>query len=56
VSARPSHVERISLRLYSLLAYFAPALLKFAQSRMSSIVSKATTRPVFGLGYMYTGP
>jgi len=31
VIARPSHVERISLRLYSLLVDFASALLRFAQ-------------------------
>jgi len=31
VNARPSHVERISLRLYSLLVDFASALLRFAQ-------------------------
>ena len=31
VNARPSHVERISLRFYSLLVDFASALLRFAQ-------------------------
>jgi len=31
VNASPSHVERISLRLYLLLVDFASALLRFAQ-------------------------
>jgi len=31
VNARPSHVERVSLRLYSLLVDYASAFLRFAQ-------------------------
>jgi len=31
MNARPSHVEHISLRLYSFLVDFASALLRFAQ-------------------------
>jgi len=31
VNARPSHVEHVSLRLYSFLVDFASALLRFAQ-------------------------
>jgi len=31
VNARPSHVEHVSLRLYSLLEDFASAFLRFAQ-------------------------
>jgi len=31
VNARPSHVEHVGLRLYSLVEDFASALLRFAQ-------------------------
>jgi len=35
VNARPSHVEHISLRLYSFLVDFASALLRFAQIQIA---------------------
>jgi len=46
VNARPSHVENISLPLYSLLVEFASALVRFAQV---ALLSRATIRPVFGV-------
>jgi len=50
VNATPSHVERISLRLYSLIVEFAFLdLLRLQVSNIGLRASGATIRPLFGV-------